>query len=257
MLIVLSPAKSLDFESKPMTRRHTQPRHGEQSSELIDLMAAKSPEEIARLMGISPDLAELNWRRFQEWIETPDLKTARQAIFAFKGDTYLGFDVARFEARDLTAAQRRIRILSGLHGVLRPLDLIQPYRLEMGSKLQTSRGNNLYEYWADTITATLSEDFGATKPRTLVNLASVEYFKAVLPEMLDARIVTPRFEDFNNGEYRVVSFFAKRARGAMASWLVRNRVKTLVGMRDFDELGYRFEADRSTRDQPIFVRDPR
>lgn len=257
MLIVLSPAKSLDFESKPMTRRHTQPRLAEQAGELIEVMATKSPEEIARLMSVSPDLADLNWQRFQDWSPEPDIKSARQAILAFKGDTYMGFNVARFGARDLTAAQRRVRILSGLHGVLRPLDLIQPYRLEMGTRLETARGKNLYEYWGDTITASLSEDLEAMKPRTLVNLASVEYFKSVHPDMLDARIVTPRFEDYNGGEYRVVSFFAKRARGALASWLVMNRVKTLRGMQDFVDLGYRYDADRSTRNQPIFVRDPR
>lgn len=257
MLIVLSPAKSLDFESKPLTRRHTHPRLGERAGELVEVMATKSPEEIARLMRLSPDLADLNWHRFQDWSPEPDIKSARQAIYAFKGDTYLGFGVARFGARDLTAAQRRVRILSGLHGVLRPLDLIQPYRLEMGTKLETGRGKNLYEYWGDTITTTLADDLEAVKPRTLINLASVEYFKSVRPDMLDARVVTPRFEDYNDGEYRVVGFFAKRARGAMASWLILNRVKTLKGMQAFDDLGYRFNADRSTRNQPIFTRDPR
>jgi len=256
MLIVLSPAKSLDFDSKPLTKRSTLPRFQDDSEMLVKVMAGQSPEQIGRLMSLSDDLAELNWQRFQEWDPDPDTRGARQAILAFKGDTYMGLDAARFQTRDFTAAQRRLRILSGLYGVLRPLDLIQPHRLEMGTRLPTERGGSLYDFWGDRISSVLASDLDVVRPRALVNLASQEYFKSVRTVRLGARIVTPRFEDLNRGEYRVVSFFAKRARGAMAAWLILNRVTTFTGLTDFDGLGYRFDPDRSRRDQPTFVREP-
>ncbi len=256
MLIVLSPAKSLDFDSKPLTKRFTLPRFQDDSEMLVKVMAGQSPEEIAHLMSLSNELAELNWQRFQEWEPDAAAPGARQAILAFKGDTYLGLDVASFSTRDFTAAQRRLRILSGLYGVLRPLDLIQPHRLEMGTRLPTERGKNLYDFWGDRISDALASDLDILRPRALVNLASQEYFRSVRAGRLGARIVTPRFEDLSGGEYRVVSFFAKRARGAMASWLILNRVTTLTGLTAFDGLGYRFDPGRSGRDRPTFVREP-
>lgn len=255
MLIVLSPAKSLDFDSKPGSKRFTRPRLQDESEKLVKVMSGQSPEQIRQLMSISDDLAELNWQRFQEWDPHPDLGNGRQAVFAFKGDTYMGLDVSRFQTRDLTSAQRRLRILSGLYGVLRPLDLIQPHRLEMGTRLQTERGQSLYDFWGSSITETLAADLATLRPNVLVNLASQEYFKSTRPETLDARVLTPRFEDFSRGDYRVVSFFAKRARGAMAAWLILNRVTSIKGLAEFDELGYRFDAQRSTRWQPVFIRE--
>ncbi len=216
---------------------------------------ARAPSRSLGSWTLSDDLANTNWQRFQEWDPHPDPKTARQAIFAFKGDTYLGLDVGRFGTRDLTASQRRIRILSGLYGVLRPLDLIQPHRLEMGTRLVTERGNNLYQFWGDQITQTLAADLDDVRPQALVNLASHEYFKSVVATDIAARVITPRFEDFSNGQYRVVGFFAKRARGAMAAWIVLNRITTLKGLTSFDDLGYRYSRERSSRNQPTFIRN--
>ena len=254
MLIVLSPAKSLDFESKPPFKRSTTPRFLDESEQLVNVMATKSPDEIGQLMELSTDLADLTWQRFRDWDRSMDPKAARQAVLAFKGDTYLGLDVTQWTTRDFTHAQKHLRILSGLHGVLRPLDRIHPYRLEMGTKLATGAGKNLYEFWGDSITEELATELEGHSPKVLVNCASKEYFKAVRPNQLDARVVTPQFLDLNNGDYKVVGFFAKRARGAMASWLIRSRAKTLKAITEFDELGYRYDAANSTRDNPVFKR---
>ncbi len=220
-------------------------------------MRTKSPGELAGLMSISPQLAETNFERYQDFTTpfTPD--NSRPAIFTFHGDVYLGMNAPdTFDERDLTRAQKALRILSGLYGVLRPLDLMQPYRLEMGTRLATDRGADLYEFWGDTITDRLTEDLESSPgTRALINLASVEYFRALRPDKIDARIVTPTFLDSSTGnEPKMIAFFAKRARGAMTGWLVRNRVNSVKAMREFDELGYRFCADRSSTDQPVFIR---
>lgn len=257
MLIVLSPAKSLDYESPLPTRKFTQPAMLDRAAELVKIMADKTPAEIAALMDISPDLAELNFDRFQEW-ETPFTRTnARPAILAFNGDVYVGMNPRQaFTERDFTEAQKTVRILSGLYGVLRPLDLIQPYRLEMGSRLATPAGRNLYDFWGDEITEALAADLAASPgPKVLVNLASNEYFGSVRPELLDAPVVTPSFLDASPaGDHRIVSFFAKRARGAMAGWIVTNRIRAARGLRAFDGLGYRYDPDRSRSGQPVFIR---
>jgi cytoplasmic iron level regulating protein YaaA (DUF328/UPF0246 family) len=257
MLSVLSPAKTLDYESRLPTRKHSQPRMLDRSEELVDVMVATSPDELAALMDISDDLAELNAKRFADFTTPFDRHNARPAVLAFRGDVYLGMDAASFGERDFTEAQKTVRILSGLYGVLRPLDLMQPYRLEMGTRLQTDRGRSLYDFWGDDITGVLDADLAASPgPAALVNLASDEYFRSVRADGIDGRIISPRFLDADGqGGFRVVSFFAKRARGAMAAWLVRNRVRTLKGLRGFDGLGYRFDADRSTAEEPVFVRD--
>ena len=256
MLIVLSPAKNLDFETPLRTRKHSLPEMEDETRELVDIMAGKSPEEIAGLMNLSDQLAELNWERFQEWQPVPSRANARPALLAFNGDVYQGMEVARFSERDFTYAQRNLRILSGLHGLLKPLDLIQPYRLEMGTKLPNSRGADLYDFWRDQVTSRLRSDLERRSPNVLVNLASKEYFGAVDEAALDARVLTPVFLDFNRDEYRIVSFFAKRARGAMASWIIRNRVKSIRSVRQFEELGYRYSEERSTFNRPVFTRDP-
>lgn len=256
MLSVLSPAKSLDYESKPATKKFSQPRMLDRAAELVDVMAEKSPDELAAMMHISPELAELNAERFRDWSVPFDRSNARPAILAFSGDVYMGMDAPhRFGERDFTRAQKTIRILSGLYGVLRPLDLMQPYRLEMGSKVETARGSDLYSFWGDTITDQLNEDIAASPgPDVLINLASNEYFGAVRPEKLDATIISPKFLDEKNGDLKIISFFAKRARGSMAAWLVLNRVDTIKGIRDFDADGYRFDPVRSTTREPVFVR---
>lgn len=257
MLIVISPAKSLDFDSPLATRRHTEPELLDRSAELVQVMATRSPDEISELMHISPALGELNHERFLDWHRPFDLRNARQAVLAFAGDTYIGLDAAnRFDTRDFTHASKVLRILSGLYGVLRPLDLIQPYRLEMGTQLRTERGHDLYEFWGSTITDTLNEAL-ATSPgsNVLVNLASKEYFGAVRTDELVAPVVTPTFLDPDrSGELRTISFFAKRARGAMAGWIVANRVRSTRSLREFTELDYRYDPTRSTPAKPVFVR---
>ena len=257
MLIVVSPAKALDFESPLPTSKHSQPVLIDRSEELVGLMARKSPDQLSKMMSISASLAELNHERFQDWTVpfTPD--NARPAVLAFNGDTYTGLDAAAsFSQRDFTHAQKVLRILSGLHGVLRPLDLIQPYRLEMGSKLAHDNGGDLYSYWGDEVTNQLNAALAASPgAEVLVNLASNEYFSVVQPERFDGRIVTPQFLDAKgDGDFKIVSFFAKQARGAMAGWIVRERITTAKALTEFDANGYRYDADQSTRDRPVFKR---
>lgn len=257
MLVVVSPAKALDFESPLPTRKHSEPQQLDRSRELVEVMVKKSPEEISSLMSVSSQLGELNFERFQDWSTPFTPANARPAVLAFNGDTYVGLDArASFTERDFTHAQKTLRILSGLHGVLRPLDLIQPYRLEMGTKLATRHGSDLYQFWGADVTDRLNDDLAASPgAKVLVNCASQEYFGVVQPDRLDGRIVTPRFLDAKDGgEPKVISFFAKRARGAMAGWIVRNRVKSAKALLDFDIDGYRYDVDRSTADEPAFVR---
>ncbi|MFP5416955.1 MAG: peroxide stress protein YaaA [Actinomycetes bacterium] len=256
MITLLSPAKSLDVESPLATRRYTQPRLLEESQALIDVARTLSVSDVAALMHISDELAALNVARYAEFTTPFTPANARQAVLAFNGDVYQGLGAPRFGARDFTEAQKTLRILSGLYGLLRPLDLIQPYRLEMGVGLRTDRGESLYAWWGDTITRLLAADL-ADSPgdSVVVNLASEEYFRAVRPDALDARIVSPRFEDTNaQGRRAVVSFYAKRARGQMAGWMVRQRIRRASHLARFDEAGYQHDAASSTPDQPVFVR---
>ena len=256
MLIVVSPAKSLDFESPLPTKKYSEPDMLDRSAELVEVMATKSPNAIGKMMGISPALAETNFERFQDWERPFTPQNARPALLAFKGDVYIGMDAAgTFTERDYTHAQKTLRILSGLYGVLRPLDLIQPYRLEMGSKLKTSAGRDLYAFWGCSITEALNRALDESPgAKVLINLASNEYFGSVMPDLLTAPIITPVFLDEKNGNYKVISFFAKKARGSMAGWLIRNRIKTIKGIREWDEMGYRFDEDRSSADTPVFIR---
>jgi cytoplasmic iron level regulating protein YaaA (DUF328/UPF0246 family) len=257
MIALLSPAKSLDYESKLPTRKSSQPRMLDRAEELVEVMRTKTVDDVADLMSISDDLAALNIERYHDFTTPFTRKNARPAVLAFAGDVYMGMDVRRrFGERDYTEAQKTVRILSGLYGVLRPLDLIQPYRLEMGSKLRTNRGDTLYEYWGGAITEVVNADLaGSPGPDVVVNLASNEYFRAVQPDALDGRLISPRFLDADDrGQYRVVPFFAKRARGELAAWMVLNRVRSVRALRDFDGAGYRYDHDRSTRNEPAFIR---
>ncbi len=255
-MIVVSPAKSLDYESPLPTRKHSQPTMLDRSAELVAIMAARSPAEIKAMMGISEQLAELNFERFHDWERPFTCDNARPALLAFAGDVYQGMDVRnRFTERDYTHAQKTLRILSGLYGVLRPLDLMQPYRLEMGSKLETPAGHDLYGFWGDEITDELAAAVASSPGApVLVNLASNEYFGSVRPERLGVPVITPSFLEERNGAHKIIAFFAKRARGAMAGWIIRNRVKSVRALAGFDELGYRFDPTRSSRTQPVFVR---
>lgn len=257
MITLLSPAKSLDTESRLPTRKSSQPRLLDRSLELVEVMRRKSPDEVAELMDVSAELAELNVERYREFSLPFTRRNARPAVLLFNGDVYQGMDArGRFGERDFTEAQKTVRILSGLYGLLRPLDLIQPYRLEMGLRLATDRGSSLYEYWGDTITDLVNADLAESPgPDVVVNLASDEYARAVRAERVAGRVVSPRFLDADpQGRYRVVSFFAKRARGEMAGWLVRGRVRSVRALRDFDEGGYRYDAEQSKPDAPTFVR---
>ena len=256
MLAVLSPAKSLDFDSPLPTDRGTTPALEDRSAVLVGRLAGRPTAELQSLMSISPALAELNADRFRDWAPGGG-DGARPAIFAFAGDVYRGLEARTFRARDLTRAQKSLRILSGLYGVLRPLDLMRPYRLEMGTRLAGPWGEDLYDFWGDRISERLAEDLVASPgPGALVNLASNEYFSAVRPAVLGARVIAPAFLDRKDGdEPKVISFFAKKARGAMAGWMVRERVVTIRALTEFDDLGYRHDPERSVPDRPVFVRD--
>ena len=257
MIALLSPAKSLDYDSPLATRKSSQPRLLDRAEQLIDVMREKSPDEVSELMSISEDLAALNVQRYQDFTTPFTSRNARPAILAFSGDVYQGIAASdRFGERDFTESQKTLRILSGLYGVLRPLDLMQPYRLEMGTKLPTDRGDTLYDFWGGEVTELLNADLAESPgPAAVVDLASNEYAGVVQADALDGRLISPRFLDQGpGGDYRIVSFHAKRARGEMAAWLVLNRVRTLKAITEFDAAGYRYDPDRSTPDEPVFTR---
>lgn len=255
MLILISPAKTLDFDTPPVVATHSEPQFLSQSRMLIEVLRDKSPADIASLMKISSALADLNYARFSAFSEpfTPD--NAKQAVLAFRGDVYTGLDADGFSRAEFNFAQKHLRILSGLYGLLRPLDLIQPYRLEMGTRLATERGRDLYAFWGDRLTAALASELAGKRKPLLVNLASNEYFAAIDPEGVGARVITPAFKDWSRGSYRFISFHAKKARGMMAHWIIRNRVTKADALPEFDVAGYRFDAEESKPDAPVFVRD--
>lgn len=251
MILVLSPSKTLDFETPPPSDSHTPPEFLAEAARLIAHLKPLSAVELARLMGISDKLAELNRLRFQNWAAPFTPENAKQALFAFKGDVYDGLQADDFDADDITIAQGCLRILSGLYGLLRPLDLIQPYRLEMGCRLPNSQGNNLYEFWGDRITEAVNE-IAAAGP--LINLASAEYFKAVKPKQLHMPVVTPVFQDFKSGVYKIIGFYAKVARGLMARFVIKNRIDAVDALKDFAEDGYRFDPTHSDAKKLVFRR---
>ncbi|PLZ01049.1 peroxide stress protein YaaA [Burkholderia sp. WAC0059] len=259
MIIVLSPAKSLDYETPPHIERHTVPDFVDDATELIDGLRRLSPQQIATLMGISDPLARLNFQRYADWSPRFDTRNAKQAMLAFNGDVYEGFDAKSLSAADLDYAQQHVRVLSGLYGVLRPLDLLQPYRLEMGTRFGNARGKDLYAFWGDRITDALNGQFeqlerdGAAS-RVLVNCASTEYFRSVRPKRLIAPVVTPVFEDWKGGRYRIISFHAKRARGLMARYAVTNRIDSPEALKGFDAEAYAFDAAASDDSTYVFRR---
>jgi len=257
MIIVVSPAKALDFESPLATGKNSGPNHLKKSSELVEVLSNKSPDDLRSLMSISESLADLNFERYKDWSLPFTTENARPAVLSFSGDTYIGLDAAAsFSESDYEFAQKTLRILSGLYGVLRPLDLIQPYRLEMGTKLETEHGSNLYDYWGDTITDSLNKDLDQSPgENVLINLASNEYFKSVRVDQLQCEIITPSFLDRKEGgDYKTVSFYAKRARGSMASWIIKNRIPSPEDFSDFSENGYSFCEERSSVISPVFTR---
>jgi uncharacterized protein len=248
MLIVLSPAKSLDLETPPTTKLSTQPAFLDHSEQLIERLRGFSPNDLGELMDLSDALSTLNVARYASW--TKDTSEARQAIMTFNGDVYDGLDARSMSAKQLDYTQSRVRILSGLYGMLKPLDLIHPHRLEMGTRLQNPRGKNLYEFWGDMITEALNKEGSPV----LVNLASDEYFKSVKPKKLDMPVITPVFEDWKGGKYKIISFFAKRARGMLARYAAVNNITDPVKLKKFDVDGYKFEADASNDTTWVFRR---
>ncbi|UGQ48385.1 peroxide stress protein YaaA [Massilia endophytica] len=247
MLIVLSPAKSLDLDTPPTTKLHTQPAFLDRSAELIDRLRAFSPPELGKLMDISDALSALNVARYAAW--TKDTTEARQAVMTFDGDVYDGLQARKLTPKQLAYTQSRVRILSGLYGMLRPLDLIHAHRLEMGTKLDTAHGKDLYGFWGDTITEALNRDIEEQGAEALVNLASEEYFRSVRPAKLKAPVITPVFEDWKNGKYKIISFYAKRARGMLARYAAEKGITDPEKLKKFKVDGYAFvkkESDDST-----------
>jgi uncharacterized protein len=254
MIFLLSPAKSLDYETPVPELPHTLPRFLECSAELIGVLRKQSPGQLAKLMDISDALANLNAGRYRAWSPKFNERNARQAVLAFNGDVYDGLAARTLRPADLQWAQQHLRILSGLYGVLRPLDLMQPYRLEMGTALPVGRSRNLYQYWGEAIAESLRQDLAADKTPVVVNLASQEYFRAVDGAALKARVIDCVFEEWKGGGWKVVSFFAKKARGLMVRYAIMKRIETPRRLEGFDREGYAFDAAASRPDRLVFRR---
>ena len=254
MLAILSPAKTLDYQTPLTTNKSTQPDFNTESKELIATLRKFAPAEIGSLMKISDNLAELNHRRYAEWQNQASEDNARPALFAFKGDVYLGLDAQTLGARDINFAQKHLRVLSGLHGLLRPLDLIQPYRLEMGTRLATRRGSNLYQFWGNKVTDNINKALAQQTSKVLLNLASNEYYQVIQAERIEGRILNINFKELRDGKYRFVSFAAKRARGLMARYMIDNRITRPSQLRQFDVDRYAFNEALSRDDEWIFTR---
>ncbi len=254
MLIVISPAKTLDFEKARIINQHSFPEYATKASELVKILKKYKALELMQLMSISDKLAALNTVRFKEWQKEPNMEIARQAICAFNGEVYTGINVSDWKDSDFEFSQNHLRILSGLYGVLRPLDYISPYRLEMGTKLQNKKGSNLYAFWGDTITKNINVQLAAQGDSYLINLASNEYFKSINTNKLKAEIITPVFLDFKNDEYKMISFFAKKARGMMTRFITKNKLSDPEQLKTFSEGGYYFN-ERLTKDNEwVFTR---
>lgn len=249
MKILLSPAKTLDFESNIPSHKSSEAVFAEQADRLNRVLQKKSPKKLADIMHISEKLAALNWERNQEWDEVSSL---RQAVYAFKGAAYVGLDAYSISTHDLDYLQNTLRMLSGQYGVLRPFDKIKPYRLEMGTKLVVGRKKNLYEYWGENITKMLNDELAANE--IVVNLASKEYFKVIKPKLLKADIITPIFKDYKNDQYKVISFFAKKARGLMTRFAVDHQIENVKKLKTFNVDGYAFDEKLSTKKDWIFTR---
>ncbi len=253
MKIVISPAKSLDYESKLPTKRATQPYFLKEAEELNTELAQKSREALSQLMGISAKLADLNYERYKNFHTPFTKKNARPAVYAYSGDVYKGLDAYTLSSEKLDALQNTVRILSGLYGLLRPLDLIQPYRLEMGIKLSVHAYKDLYDYWKETLTQKLNDDL--QEKELFLNLASKEYAKAIDPKQLKVPVISPIFKDFKNGKLKIISFYAKKARGSMVRYILDNGINSMEGLKGFNDDGYSFSEKYTDKTlQPVFVR---
>lgn len=255
MLAILSPAKTLDFDSPLTTDQHSAPEFTKESTALIKTLRQLEPSDIGSLMGISDKLAVLNHNRYAHWsAKFDDASGARASLLAFKGDVYLGLDAQTLSKRDFTWAQKRLRVLSGLYGLLRPLDRIHPYRLEMGTALRNTAGKDLYEFWGGKVTQALNKALAGQRSKVLINLASNEYYKVVQTHNIDGRIVTINFKEWRRDAYRFVSFSAKKARGLMARYMIDHRAERADDLKAFDVEGYAFNEELSSRDEWIFTR---
>lgn len=252
MLVVISPAKTLDFETPARTNIASTPKFLEDAQVLVERMRELAPADIAKLMKISDKLAVLNSTRYETWSLPFTPENAKQALLAFKGDVYTGLDAETLSPQQDDYAQQHLRILSGLYGLVKPLDLIQPYRLEMGTKLSNARGKDLYQFWGDKITDSLNNELAQND--VLINLASNEYFKSVQPKKLNARIITPVFKDTKNGVQKIISFYAKKARGLMVRYMIDNQIDNADALKDFNVAGYQFEASKSSANEWVFTR---
>jgi len=255
MLIVISPAKTLDFDTPTTSNIHSDAEFTKDSAQLIKVLRKLKVDDISDLMGISPKLAQLNFERFHEWHLPFNEENAKQALLAFKGDVYTGIDATTFTDNNFERAQTNLRILSGLYGVLKPMDLIQAYRLEMGKKLENKRGANLYQFWGDKITKSINQTLKENDHQHLINLASNEYFKSIKGKKVKAEIITPGFKDLKNGEYKMISFFAKKARGLMTRFIIQNEITDPEDLKAFDLDGYIYNPNLSKINAPIFTRD--
>ena len=254
MLILLSPAKTIDFSVEPQTQKFTLPEFTEEAQKLVQLLRKFSSKQLQELMSINSKLADLNAKRFFDWHLPFSPANARQALLVFKGEVYTGLEAQHLSAEDIDFAQEHVRILSGLFGVLRPLDLIQPYRLEMGTRLKTPKGSDLYEFWGAKITKSIKKALADSGSNLLVNLASNEYFKSLDTKKLNAEIITPMFKDFHNGEYRFLTIYGKRARGMMTRFIIQNRISNPEDIKSFDDDGYIFNPALSKGNEWVFTR---
>ena len=255
MLTVISPAKKLDYSSPVSSATHTQPALLEHSQELLTGLKALSPKDVCALMGLSDKLGALNYERFQEWQTPFTTENARPAVLAFKGDVYQGLDAESMSDRQLDWAQDNLRILSGLYGLLRPLDLMQPYRLEMGTKFTNGRGTDLYQFWGDVITGEINKLLAESSDAVLINLASNEYFKSVQAKDIKGRIVTPVFMDKKTDKYKIISFYAKNARVLMSAFIIKNKITNVENIKKFDVDGYSYNGALSEGDKWVFTRE--
>jgi cytoplasmic iron level regulating protein YaaA (DUF328/UPF0246 family) len=254
MILVISPAKNLYDRCPVFIEKYTQADFLPEAEKIVSVMKKKKPAQLAKLMDISPKLAELNFRRFQEWNLPFSTENAWQSVLMFNGDVYHGLKADTFTPEEFDTAQQKLRILSGVYGLLKPLDLIQPYRLEMGTDLAIGRKKNLYEFWKTKITAKLNEELKEADKKILINLASVEYFSAIDTKKLKARIITPSFKEHKNGQYQMVSIFAKRARGLMSRFIIQNQITDPEEIKAFDSEGYYFNNQLSKADNWVFTR---
>ncbi len=254
MLAIISPAKTLDFESKPVIPDYTQPEFLDESEKLVEKLRKMKPKKLSQLMNVSSSLAELNFQRFQEWHRPFSPENAKQAVLAFHGEVYIGLDAPSLSEEKLKKSQQKLRILSGFYGVLRPLDLMQPYRLEMGTSLSIGRKKDLYAFWGDKITNKIQQAIDESGSKILINLASNEYFKSINSKKLDAKIIAPAFKDMKNGEYKIITFFAKKTRGLMTRFILENELKHPDDLQAFDADGYHYNPRLSKPGKPVFTR---